>query len=53
VAGRQYYGAQFEATLAAQLRLRPARKGERERTGAHLFKPLRQAIDSVNQTFKS
>jgi len=55
IADRHYYGAQFEATLAAQrLRLlRPARKGERERTGAHLFKPLRQTIESINQTFKS
>jgi hypothetical protein len=54
IADRQYYGAQFEATLTAQqLRLlRPARKGEQERTGAHLFKPLRQTIESINQTFK-
>jgi len=55
IAGRQYYGTEFEATLAAQrLRLlRPARKGEQERTGAHLFKPLRQTIESINQTFKA
>jgi hypothetical protein len=55
IADRQYYGAQFEAALAAaQLRLlRPARKGERERAGAHLFKPLRQTIESINQTFKA
>jgi hypothetical protein len=32
--------------------LRPARKGEAERAGASLFKPLRQLIESVNQTFK-
>ena len=32
--------------------LRPARKGEDERPGAQLFKPLRQLIESVNQTFK-
>jgi hypothetical protein len=32
--------------------LRPARKGEPERAGAHLFRPLRQLIESVNQTFK-
>jgi hypothetical protein len=32
--------------------LRPARKGERERPGAHLFKPLRQIIESINETFK-
>jgi hypothetical protein len=42
-------------TLAAQrLRLlRPARQGEHERPGALLFKPLRQTIESINQTFKS
>jgi hypothetical protein len=32
--------------------LRPARKGEPERLGAPLFKPLRQVIESVNETFK-
>jgi hypothetical protein len=32
--------------------LRPARKGEGERAGAHLFKPLRQTIESISQTFK-
>ena len=55
IADRQYYGAQFEATLTAQhLRLlRPARKGEHERPGAHLFKPLRQTIESINQTLKA
>jgi Transposase DDE domain len=55
IADRHYYGTQFEAALAAQhLRLlRPARKGEHERAGAHLFKPLRQTIESINQTFKA
>jgi hypothetical protein len=32
--------------------LRSARKGEQERPGAHLFKPLRQVIESTNETFK-
>ena len=32
--------------------LRPARKGEPPRAGAGLFKPLRQIIESVNDTFK-
>jgi hypothetical protein len=32
--------------------LRPARKGEPERAGSHLFKPLRQLIESVNDTLK-
>jgi Transposase DDE domain len=55
IADRHYYGAGFEADLAAQhLRLlRPARKGEPERPGARLFKPLRQTIESINQTFKA
>src|SRR5215469_12518066 len=49
IADRRYYGAQFESALTArQLRLlRPARKGERERPGARLFKPLRQTIESA------
>jgi Transposase DDE domain len=55
IADRQYYGAGFETALAAQhLRLlRPARNGERERPAAHLFKPLRQTIESINQTLKA
>ena len=32
--------------------LRPARKGEPERPGARFFKPLRQVIESINDTFK-
>ncbi|MGW1895364.1 IS982 family transposase, partial [Streptomyces sp. NPDC002004] len=30
----------------------PARRGEPERPGASRFKPLRQVIESVNETFK-
>jgi Transposase DDE domain len=54
IADRHYYGTQFEATLTAwQLHLlRPARRGEPERPGAPLFKPLRQTIESIKQTFK-
>ncbi|GAA3629373.1 IS982 family transposase [Nonomuraea rosea] len=55
IADRHYYGRLFEAELAErelQL-LRPARQGEPERPGAALFKPLRQTIESINQTFKS
>ena len=54
IADKNYYGAGFEAALAeAGLRLlRPARKGEPERPGARFFKPLRQVIESINQTFK-
>ncbi len=54
LADKNYFGDQFERVLAGWgLRLlRPARKGEAERAGASLFKPLRQLIESVNQTFK-
>ncbi|MEU8402695.1 IS982 family transposase [Nonomuraea sp. NPDC048892] len=54
IADRQYYGRAFERELAdrALTLLRPARAGEAERAGAHLFKPLRQTIESINQTFK-
>jgi len=54
IGDRNYYGRAFEEELAEhgiQL-LRPARKGERQRPGAHLFKPLRQVIESINETFK-
>jgi hypothetical protein len=54
IADRNYYGRAFEADLAERdlHLLRPARQGEPERTGAELFKPLRQTIESINQTFK-
>jgi hypothetical protein len=55
LADKNYYGRQFEQTLGVlgvQL-LRPARQGEAPRAGQHLFKPLRQLIESVNQTFKA
>jgi hypothetical protein len=39
------------AELGVRL-LRPARKGEPKRPGAQLFKPLRQLIESVNDTLK-
>jgi hypothetical protein len=54
IGDKNYFGAEFEAHLAeAGLRLlRPARKGEPDRPGAALFKPLRQTIESINQTFK-
>ena len=55
VADKGYYGRGFEAELAERRvrRLRPARKGEPEPAAAHLFRPLRQVIESVNQTFKA
>ena len=54
IGDKNYFGAEFEAHLAdAGLHLlRPARKGEPERPGTALFKPLRQTIESINQTFK-
>jgi Transposase DDE domain len=54
IGDKHYFGRDFEQALTdgdLQL-LRPARKGEAERRGAHLFKPLRQVIESINQTFK-
>ena len=54
IGDKNYYGAAFEAALAAaQIRLlRPARKGEPGPPGSRFFKPLRQVIESVNDTFK-
>ena len=53
IADKNYYGREFEATLAgAGLDLlRPARKGE-PWAGTEFFKPLRQVIESINDTFK-
>jgi hypothetical protein len=55
IGDKNYSGRNFEHQVTAQdIRLlRPARKGEPERPGAPLFKPLRQVIESVNETFKS
>jgi hypothetical protein len=55
MADKNYYGSQFEATLAdAGIELlRPARKGEKPRAGQHFFKPLRQVIESINNTLKA
>lgn len=54
IGDKNYFGHEFEHDLTDRelVLLRPARKGEPERAGAHLFKPLRQTIESVNQTFK-
>ena len=54
IGDKNYFGRAFERELTERdLRLlRPARKGEPERAGAQLFKPLRQVIESINQTFK-
>jgi hypothetical protein len=54
IGDKNYYGREFEHDLTQRNLelLRPARKGEPERAGAHLFKPLRQIIESINQTLK-
>ncbi len=54
IADKNYYGRDFETTLAATgtRLLRPARKGEPDRPDARFFKPLRQTIESINDTFK-
>lgn len=55
IADKNYFGQVFEYQLADcdKYLLRPARKGEPQRPGAHLFRPLRQIVESINQTFKS
>jgi hypothetical protein len=54
IGDKNYFGRTFEHELAQQgiQLLRPTRKGERQRPGGSLFKPLRQVIESVNETFK-
>jgi hypothetical protein len=54
IADKNYYGRDFEAALsrAGLSLLRPARQGEPERAGTRFFKPLRQVIESINETFK-
>ena len=51
---KNYHGHDFEVVLAQAglVLLRPARKGEPGRPGAGFVKPLRQIIESVNDTFK-
>jgi len=54
IGDKSYYGRDFERELAAArlVLLRPARKGEPDPAGRQYFKPLRQVIESVNDTFK-
>ena len=54
IGDKNYYGREFETTLATAglVLLRPTRHGEPERAGARFFRPLRQIIESVNDTFK-
>ena len=54
IGDKGYYGHDFENDLASArlVLLRPARKGEPEPAGRQYFKPLRQVIESSNDTFK-
>ncbi len=54
IADKNYFGRAFEADLheAGIELLRPARKGEEPRAGQRFFKPLRQVIESINQSLK-
>ena len=54
IGDKNYFGKAFEADLAEAGidLLRPTRKGEHPRPGERFFKPLRQIIESVNDTLK-
>jgi hypothetical protein len=54
IGDKNYYGKGFEAEVAETGidLLRPARQGEKKRPGERFFKPLRQIIESVNDTLK-
>jgi hypothetical protein len=54
IGDKNYYGRDFEAQLASAgvSLLRPARKGEPDRPGAQFLRPLRQVIESINDTYK-
>ena len=55
IGDKNYFGRDFEKVIADSdlALLRPVRKGEAPRAGKQLFKPLRQVIESVNQTLKA
>ena len=54
ITDKHYYGRRFEAELAdaGLTLLRRPRRGEPERPGASVFKPLRQTIESIFDTLK-
>ena len=54
IGDKNYFGRDFEQAVADSnlALLRPVRKGEAPRAGKELFRPLRQVIESVNQTLK-
>jgi hypothetical protein len=49
---KNYFGADFQTQLAqtGAVLLRPARKGEPDPAASPVFNPLRQTIESINQT---
>jgi hypothetical protein len=55
IGDKNYFGRDFEKAVADSdlALLRPVRKGEARRAGQQFFKPLRQVIESVNQTLKA
>lgn len=55
IGDKNYYGQDFERTLdqSGIDLLRPARQGEAQRAGSRFFKPLRQIIESINETLKA
>ncbi|SRR5579875_181774 len=55
IGDKNYFGRDFGQAIADSdlALLRPVRKGEAPRAGQQLFKPLRQVIESVNQTLKA
>jgi hypothetical protein len=55
IGDKNYFGRDFENEVADSdlALLRPVRKGEARRAGQQFFKPLRQVIESVNQTLKA
>jgi DDE family transposase len=55
IGDKNYPGRDFEKAMTDSdlVLLRPVRKGEAPRAGRQLFKPLRQVIESVNQTLKA
>jgi hypothetical protein len=55
IGDKNYFGRDFEKQIADSdlALLRPVRKGEAPRAGQQYLKPLRQVIESVNQTLKA
>jgi hypothetical protein len=55
IGDKNYFGRDFEEAVAGSdlALLRPVRKGEPRRSGQQLLRPLRQVIESVNQTLKA